>query len=366
MTDIDPIEQRLRRTFHAVAEQPVAPLGDPEPWRHDGAGPPRRRGRVAGGLAVVVVIALVVLGVTYGPRSSRLTPTTQPGLRGTPGGTLSAVFSPATPISTAKLEEAAATMTARLHALGDSDASATVDGDSIDIASPKFAGVQMQLIGSMGSFSARPVLCGAPSETPTQPATSGTTGTTQPATSLPACEAQYETTASNLDVNTTTGQPAQVIGPDPIFAPTPSTPAQDDQPAAAVLLPADPVAGAQQYQRFVLGAAQLGNSDIASAQARFDQAIDGWLVDVTLTPTGTTDWDTMAFMNFHQYVALDLDGQVISAPLIEPAQSAFTSFGGQMELSGNFTATTAKTMAAVLGNGPLPVPFTLLSQETTP
>jgi len=365
MNDIDPIEQRLRRTFQAVAEQPVAPLGDPEPWRHDGAGPRRRRGRVmAAGLAVVVVVALIVLGVTYGPRSSRLTPTTQP-LSGTPAGTLNAVFTPATPVSSAILEEAAATMAARLHAVGDTDARATVDGGSIDIASPKFAGVQMQLIGSMGSFSVRPVLCGAPAQTPTQPATSDTTGTTEPATSSPACEAQYETTASNLNVNTTTGQPA-TIGPDPVFAPTPSTPTQDDQPAAAVLLPADPVAGAQQYPRFVLGAAQLGNSDIGSAQARFDQAIDGWLIDVTLTPSGTTAWNAMALQNFHQYVAFDLDGQVLSAPLIEPNQTTFASFGGEMEISGTFTATTAKTIAAVLGNGPLPVPFTLLSQTTTP
>jgi preprotein translocase subunit SecD len=365
MTDIDPIEQRLRRTFQAVAEQPVAPLGDPEPWRHTGAAPPRRRGRVlVGGLAVVVVVALVALGVTYGPRSSRLTPTTLPGLSGTPGGTLRAVFTPATPVSSAMLEEAAATMAARLHAVGDTGARATVDGGSIDIASPKFAGVQMQLIGSMGSFSVRPVGCGAPADTtPAQPAT---TGTTPPADFSPACEAQYETSASNLDVNTTTGQPAHVIGPDPIFASTPSTPAQDDEPAHSVLLPADPVVGAQEYPRFVLGAAQLGNVDIASAQARSDQSVDGWVIDVTLTPSGTTDWNAMALPNFHAYVALDLDGQVISAPLIEPNNSSFSSFGDQMEISGTFTAATAKTIAAVLGNGPLPVPFTLLSQETTP
>ncbi len=368
MTDIDPIEHRLRRTFRAVAEQPVAPLGDPEPWRHARAGRARRRGRVmAGGLAVVVVVALVALGVTYGPRSSRLTPTTRPGLSGTEGGTLRAVFTPATPISTAMLEEAAATMAARLHAVGDTDARATVDGGSIDIASPKFAGVQMQLIGSMGSFSVRPVACGAPAATaPTQPTTTDTAGTTPPADFSPACEAQYETSASNLDVNTTTGQPAHVIGPDPVFASTPSTPAQDDEPAHSVLLPADPVAGPQQYPRFVLGAAQLGNVDIASVRAQLDPSIDQWAIDITLTTMGSTDWDAVAFQNFHAYVALDLDGQVVSAPLIQPNQAAFASFEGRMEISGSFSAATAKTMAAVLGNGPLPVPFTLQSQETTP
>ena len=75
----------------------------------------------------------------------------------------------------------------------------------------------------------------------------------------------------------------------------------------------------------------------------------------------------MARQNFHSYVALDLDGQqALSAPLIEPTNSSFSSFGGQMEISGTFTATTAKTIAAVLGNGPLPVPFTLETHETLP
>ncbi len=70
MTDTDPIEQRLRRTFQYVAEQPVTPLGDPEPWRTGAArSPSRRRLRVTGGaLVIVVVIALIVLGITYGPR----------------------------------------------------------------------------------------------------------------------------------------------------------------------------------------------------------------------------------------------------------------------------------------------------------
>jgi preprotein translocase subunit SecD len=157
-----------------------------------------------------------------------------------------------------------------------------------------------------------------------------------------------------------------VIGPDPVFASTPSTPARDDEPAHSVLLPADPLAGPQQYPRFVLGAAQLGNADIAGARAQRDPSIGQWTIDVTLTPTGTTDWNAMTLQNFHQFVALDLDGQVLWAPLIQPNQPTFAPFGNDTEISGNFTATSAKTLAAVLGNGPLPVPFTLQSQTTTP
>ncbi|HEY5026707.1 MAG TPA: hypothetical protein VII76_17150 [Acidimicrobiales bacterium] len=359
MTDTDFIEQRLRRTFQVVAEQPVTPVGNSEPWRHETVGSPsRRRGpMLGGGLAIVVVLVLVVLGVTYGPRSARVTPTTQPGLGGAPSATLRVVFAPTAPTSSAMLEEAAATMATRLHTMGDTNARAKVSGNSIVITSPKFSGAQMQLIGSMGTLEVRPVLCGAPA---------ATTGAPQPAASSPPCETQYATTPSNLDVNTMTGQPANHIGPDPIFATVASTPPQDDEPATSVLLPADPLAGAQQYPRFVLGASQFGNAEIAQVQAHTNRNFAPPVIDVTLSPAGATTWNAVALLNFHAYLAFVLDEQVISAPLIEPQNSTFSSFGTQMEISGNFTPTIAKTIAAVLASGPLPVPFTLQSQTTTP
>jgi preprotein translocase subunit SecD len=308
------------------------------------------------------VIALVVVGVTYGPRSSRVTPTTQPGLGGAPGGGLRAVFAPTRPTSPAVLDKAAATMAARVHALGDTDARATVDGGSIVITSSKFTRAKLQLIGSRGSLSFRPVLCGAPAPSAaSQPAGAGTTPR---ARALPACQAQYATSPSNLDVNTTTGQPGNTIGPDPIFASYPSTPAQDDDPADSVLLPADPAAGAQQYPRFVLGPAQLSNPDMAHVQAHIDQNIGGWVVDVTLTSSGANRWNAVALANFHAYLAIDMDGAVLEAPLMEPNNFTFTSFGNRMEISGSFTPTEAKSIAAVLGSGALPVPFKLLSLTT--
>jgi preprotein translocase subunit SecD len=362
MTDIDSIEQRLRRTFQVVAEQPIGPLGDAEPWRN-APGPPSRPRRqlVVGGLAVLVVIALVVFGITYGPRSSRPTPRTQPGLGGPTSG-LRAVFAPAKATSRAVLEEAATTMTNRLHALGDNDATVSVVHGTIVVSGPTLSRSQVQLVGSAGAFSIRPVLCGAPAYTaPTPPAAPGTT---TPATPLPACEAQYATTASNIDVNTNTGVPANTIGPDPIFASSPSTAAEDDASASSVLLPADPAAGVQQYPRFVLGAAQFNSSGIAKVEAQYEQSISGWLVNITLTAPGATEWNAIALLSFHAFIAIDLDGDVLSAPLIEPNASSFNSFGAQIQIAANFTPTEAKNIAAVLGSGPLPVRFSL--QSLTP
>src|ERR1019366_8137568 len=358
MTDIDSIEQRLRRTFQVVAEQPIAPLGDAEPWRN-APGPPSRPRRqlVAGGLAVLVVIALVVFGITYGPRSSRTTPGTQSGLGGPTGG-LHAVFAPARPIAPTVLRQAAGAMRSRLHALGDTDATVSVDHGTIVVSSPTLTRDLVQLVGSTGSFFIRPVLCGAPAYVVPTP---GEAGATTPPTLLPACEAQYATTASNLDVNTNTGIPANTIGPDPIFASYPST--HGDDPSSTVLLPADPAVGAQQYPRFVLGPAQLSGSDldVARSQAQFDRQNSAWVVDVTLASSSAVQWDVAAQQSLHAFIAGDLDGEVLWEPLIEPNGSNFASFRGQMVISGNFTASEAKDIAAVLGSGPLPVPFSLQS-----
>ena len=47
----------------------------------------------------------------------------------------------------------------------------------------------------------------------------------------------------------------------------------------------------------------------------------------------------------------------MSAPLIEPSQSTFTSFGGRMQIGGDFNKLTADELAAVLNSGPLVTPL---------
>ncbi len=350
MTDI---EQRLRRTFQVVADQPI-------PWPSDAARPRSRRNvrALAGGLAVVVVIALVVLGVDYGPRSSPATPargSVQPGL-GTSTGGLRAVFAPGRPSSRAVLDEVAATMVARLHALGDYDTPVYVEGGTIVVRGPRFNRSEAKLVANAGVFFIRPVLCGAASYRRPAPTTSSASA------SPLVCDAPYVTTASNLDVNTATGQPLNRIGPDPNLASYPSTTEQNDDPTSTVLLPAF---GAQQFPRFVLGPAQLSGSTIAAARAQYSPAEATWFVDVTLKPSAAAQWDTVPQQSFHAYIAADLDGEVLWAPLIQPQASTFTSFHGQMQIqiAENFTATEARGLAALLGSGPLPVQLVRQSES---
>jgi preprotein translocase subunit SecD len=101
---------------------------------------------------------------------------------------------------------------------------------------------------------------------------------------------------------------------------------------------------------------------VASATAVFDTSISAWAVSYVLK--AVTPWDNVAQANFHQYVAIDLDGLVESAPLIQPNNGSFSSFGGKGEISGNFTQATAKTLALELNYGSLPTKLSVLTQET--
>ena len=67
---------------------------------------------------------------------------------------------------------------------------------------------------------------------------------------------------------------------------------------------------------------------------------------MSYTLTGrSTPWDSVAQANFHQYVAIDLDGLVESAPLIQPNQATSPRSRARVQISGNFTQATAKTLA---------------------
>jgi preprotein translocase subunit SecD len=188
------------------------------------------------------------------------------------------------------------------------------------------------------SFLMRPVLCYAPA----LQLTAGASASTGP---LPTCSASTQLNAANLGVTPNVGNVNGYtsngnIQPDPVFATYPSTsPAQDD-PAGTVLLPGGFSAGGS--ARYVLGPAQLTGTAVQSATASLSNG--QWSVDVTLTDPGSAAWDAFAHQQFHQIIGVDLNGQVLSAPIVQPTQSSFASFNGQLEISG-FTQAQATTVA---------------------
>jgi hypothetical protein len=185
----------------------------------------------------------------------------------------------------------------------------------------------------------RPVLCLAPPYVADQ-TKSGP---------LPVCAAPYQQTAANLDFTPNSaieGYSSNNVGPDPALTGYPDS-TRDSQTRSVLLAGlkgVEPVG-----QRYVLGPAEmrLSAADVDSASAVKNPA-GRWMVNVHLSAAGTAVFDHVADESFHQLLAIDVGGNVVSASLIEPTQASFSSFDGVLSVSGNLSASNARAIAAAV------------------
>jgi len=269
------------------------------------------------------------------------------------------VYQPAHKISGGQMDTTVNIIRNRVDAAGASGANVNSQGGNVVVQLPGVRNPEalIKLIGETAQMQFRPVLCFAG---PYSKPKSGSPPTALPST---CSSAQYQLTAANLNVNTSTGNPSNNIGADPALSSYPSTSFEtnDTHAGSTVLIPAAP-GSAQQGLRYLLGPTGVPGTAVHSAQAVFNTP--SWVVDLNLTGSGGTQWDQLSQQQFHAYVAVDLDGQVISAPLTLPNQSTFTSFGGKVQISGNFTQTSAQNLALALNSGSIPVPLKKIDQTT--
>ncbi len=365
MTEI--IEQRLRRTFEAVAGRPVAPSAvDLGPL--SGAGPrlPVRRTGLLIAAVMVLVAGVGAVALVYGPRSAG------PGSPATPAATgprdrFTATFTTTRRASTRQIAEDARIVRKRLAFFGYGTDTAVVRGRSVVIRGSRRPSMPVSVLASSGTVLFRPVLCKSAPFTEPAPASAATGGAVPDRCSSP----QYSLQAGRLIVGTATGTSDVASIPfDPTLSAVPtSTPAYDtSHPDRSVLVPLVGGGG----QRDLLGPAGLSGFAVTGATTtqittrHSSRTSSLWIVDADLTHNGSVRWDAMARRNFHEMIAVDLDGGVVTAPLIEPTQAQFTSFAGRLALSGNFTARSARALAAVLNSGPLQTPLRLVSLTTVP
>jgi preprotein translocase subunit SecD len=92
---------------------------------------------------------------------------------------------------------------------------------------------------------------------------------------------------------------------------------------------------------------RLSAADVESASAQKNQT-GQWVVVLHLSSGGAAALDRVAEQNFHQFVAIDMGGEVVSAPIIQPTQTSFSSFDGSMQISGSLTAANARAVAAAI------------------
>jgi hypothetical protein len=252
------------------------------------------------------------------------------------------------PASAQQLAADVATIKKRLSDLcyGSADVEVTRNGITVRRSAGNIAPSVLQSATMVGDVYWRPVLCLA------SPLANMPTDT--PAT-LPACAPPYTGSAAHVSAG---------VGPDPQFSSYVDTPAGiPGYRNQTVLLSGLPVGtggsgstGPSKLSRFVLGPTEMTGRSIGSAIAQRDP-VGLWVVDFKTTSTEWKTWDRTADRSFHERLAIELDGVVQTAPIIEPAQKSFTSFQGLGEISGTFTRTQARTLALALDTKPLAVPL---------
>ena len=309
-------------------------------------------------LIVTVVIAVVAIGATLGAGWS-------PKLGLDLAGGSEVIYKPAHTVSSGAMNTTIDVIRNRLGGAGAFGATVNSQGGNVVVELPGIKDPQtvINLIGQTAQLQFRPVLClAAPYSAPkTKPAT--------PVAAPSSCSSsQYSLLAPNLTVtpnpSSTAGYDTNLgqIPADPVLTSVPSTTADfnDTHPGSPVLVPISGGGG----ERYLLGPTMLGGTAIAPGSGQAVFSSPSWVVDLSLTSAGSPKWDQISQKYFHQLIGIDLDGVVESAPLTQPTNASFQSFGGKVQISGNFTQTSAKNLALVLNYGALPVRLLQLTKQT--
>jgi hypothetical protein len=294
------------------------------------------------GATIVAVVALIITSnVERGPAHDfRLVPTGS--------------------ATKAQLVSDAAALVRRLEGVGYSNTQSQVVGNAITLTlygSGNKVNSAFQAAIVAGRLEVRPVECAVP---PYRPVQAGERP--QPARSIESgCEARYLLSASALKVDPHTGAPENEPAPDPSFVAVPDTPAASDAQSGPALYATTPGSGTRFVdERLLLGPAQVENDAVASAGA--SKVGSQWAVQITLTTNGARSLDALAHQQFHAYMAICVDGSVLSASIVEPTSSSFSSLGGQLEVRSDFTKTEAVALADDL-TSPLSVPLKVIGSS---
>ncbi|HEY8081820.1 MAG TPA: hypothetical protein VIE15_06985, partial [Acidimicrobiales bacterium] len=294
----------------------------------------------------MVVSLILMLVISFGSFFAVLAAGWSPRLGLDLAGGTELILTPATghTISASQLNEAETIIRNRVAGIGVSGSTVQVQGNppQIIVQVPGVDnGRQLQReIASTAQLLFRPVVCFAvPYVKPTGKTKIGNTA------HLPACDPPYVLSKQNINVvpnsNDVNGYTSNNIPADPKYANYPSTIPTQDVALRPALLPGLPTA--QGTARYVLFPAVMTGNVVSGAQAQQDST-GAWVVNCTLTSQGSVQWDHYSQQYFHQFMGIELDGIVQSAPLILPAQASWTSFNGQVSISGNLTQADANTL----------------------
>jgi preprotein translocase subunit SecD len=128
-------------------------------------------------------------------------------------------------------------------------------------------------------------------------------------------------------------------------------PIVDDNPAKPLVTCGT---GEERGVKYLLSSAMIEGTDLKSASAQIPQQQVSWVVSLAFNGKGTDEFTQIsrALYQTDNQFAVVLDGLVLSAPTMNGLIT-----NGQAQIEGNFTETSARSLATSLKFGALPISF---------
>jgi len=104
---------------------------------------------------------------------------------------------------------------------------------------------------------------------------------------------------------------------------------------------------------------QLSGKQLKSARVSFENLTGESQVNITFDDEGKKLFSEITTKNIGKPLAIFLDGNMISAPTVNEAIT-----GGEAVISGSFSIKEAKELAMRLNSGALPIPISLINQQS--
>ena len=313
-----------------------------------------------------LVVSLVgVVVVVFGLLIGNLVAGNVPSLGLDLQGGASVTLQPEGTYDAKALDVALTIIRARVDSIGVSEPEIIRQGDTVVVNLPGVEDQQraLDIIGKQGQLLLRPVLQAGTVNTgsdTTLPGATTVVDSTLPAPSGPGSSRIVAATT----VPPTTSSPTTVAatqGSTPSLAEILANQDANDPNASVVLLGRN----GDVYSAGPAGASGLVFSNDATAEINNGT----WSVVVGLLDgsAGEDIWNALSTRCFNKdatcptgQIAIALDGEVISAPVVQ--QAVFT--GGTVQISGSFTEAEARDLAKILEFGAVPVKFAVATVQT--
>ncbi|MFI8293135.1 protein translocase subunit SecD [Streptomyces sp. NPDC085614] len=375
-----------------------------------GRRPAGGQGRPGRALALILIAMVALTGGMFW--SGHTTPRLGIDLAGGTSITLKAKAEPGkeSAVNETNMNTAVGIIERRVNGLGVSEAEVQTQGlENIIVNIPKGVDEKQarEQVGTTAQLYFRPVLTYAPSEQPApsasssaspKPTASGATADKgkddgkkdeKSATPSSSASTQGRAVSEALKAPSPTPTPSGSASSKPKTSASPeATPPAD--PATAALqqkfatlncldpkqraaagegvLPTDTTVAcgknsAGQWEKYILGPAEVDGKDVDDAKGVFDQQRGMWIVNMDFTSSGSKKFQKITGKLSQQQepqnqFAIVLDGEVVSAPSVRQTLSA------SAEISGSFTQKSAQDLGNILSYGALPLSFDTQSVTT--